>query len=565
MSKKVLNDPVGVNEIFDDEQVFDKPIKLTIPKLRKSKSKVVEPSKVELVKMEKLKINKRNPFNYLNNLTFTTESIKPIVEYLTNGIIPDLPDRPKKKFLKRFSNDWKVENNQLIFVPLNLLVITENNIDETLQTLYDDPVQSLAKGIQSFYDTVKSRYLGISRKIVENFLKKQEVYQMTFVKKKINQKPIYAKFSNEKWSCDLIDLNQYVSQNSQYRYILTVIDYFSRKVFCEKLKNKDLESTIKALNSIISKQAFNTTPQLLICDNGSEFELDSWCKEKHIKLIHTVSHSPTQNALIENFNGSLRRLIRANFVRRNDLNWIEDLEMLVKNYNSKKHRTTKYIPDEIWSEEKNKVKIVEQNDELEMSKEQKIGDLSTRTIDKVTKQFEKLKNQNLVVGDFVRIATTSLNSEVRKLIKAGNSKLVVVKFSAKIFTIDKVIKSRAKKDFQLDTYTVKDSKGNVQFEEFNLKYPNKVLKPQRFNITELLKIDPQTKSTRNKAIEEKLNKIENIEYVAPEVEETPRKSERLKEVTAKEKAKSTREANKVIQEPVRKSSRIRKQNEILDL
>lgn len=494
-----------------------------------------------MLNTESQKISKKNPMNFLNNLTFTTTSIKPILEYITKGTIPDLEDRPKKKFLKRFSNDWKCENGNLKFIPLNLIVITTDNIQKTLQDLYDDPVNSLGKGIQAFFDTVKSKYIGISRKDVETFLKGREEYQMTFVKKKVNQKPIYAQYSNEKWGMDLIDMNQYTSQNKQYRYILTVIDFFSRKVFCEKLKTKDLESVKEALNVIISSS--KTTPTMIICDNGSEFELSEFCKSHKIKLLHTESHSPTQNAMIENFNGSLRRLIRANFVRNNNLVWIDDLQMLVENYNSKKHKTTKFTPNEIWSEKKNKVKVVDENNNLALSKEEKISDVSKRTISKATKQIEKLQKQTLQVGDTVRVATSSLNSEVRKNNKAGLSKLVVVKFSAKVFTVEKVVKSRVKKEFALDKYILKDKKGNILLTEFNLKHPNRELKPRKFNITELLKIDPTTVNTRSKAIENKLNKIVNVmEYdkeipVTPEpveIESTePRKSSRVKKSTKK--------------------------------
>lgn len=352
---------------------------------------------------------------------------------------------------------------------------------------------------------------------------------------------------------DLIDMNQYKSQNSQYRYILTVIDYFSRKVFAQKLKNKDVNSVEEALNDIVSKQAFNTYPQLLISDGGTEFNLSEWCKTHKIKHIITESHSPTQNALIENFNGSLRRLIRSDFVRTKKLNWINNLQVYIDNYNSTIHKTTNYKPDDIWSPEKIKVKELPSTDNLNETKEEKISELSKKTLSKIEKQFARLQNQKLNVGDKVRVSTKALNSEVRKAIKSGNSKLVVVKFSAKIFTVDKISKSRAKKEFAIDKYILRDKNNKLLLEEFKVNNPNKVLKPKKFNITELLKIDPSTQNTYTKKDEELLNKIENVEPIEESIEKPPK----IKQITTKEKSE--------IEPIIRKSNRVVKHIDKLNL
>lgn len=546
-----FEDPSGVDQIWNDDEVN--------PNYKEPKKKKTR------VKISK-KINKKNPFGYLNNLKFDNKTIDTVIKYLQTDELPKgLNERQTKKFIEHYSMNWIVENKDLIFEPLDLIAVCEDDIEEVLTELYKDLVKSLGKGIQSFYDTVKNEVVGITRKDVEAFLKKQEDYQLSFVKQKKVQKPIYANFPNEKWSMDLVDLNQYTSHNQQYRYILTVIDYFSRKVFAEKLKNKDLESVKIALEKIVSEQAGGITPTMLICDNGSEFQLLDWCKVRSIKLLHTESYSPTQNSLIENFNGSLRRLIRANFIKKNNLIWINDLQLFLDNYNSRKHNTTKFIPNQIWKPEKCKVTLVEETDDLKQTNEQKISELSKTTTDRVTKQIARLQQQTLTVGDTVRVATSSLNSEIRKANKAGNSKLVVVKFSAKVFTVDKVTVPRQKAAFALPKYILKDKKGKVLLEEFNLNKPNKVLKPKKFNVTELLKIDKDTVNTRGKQDEEKLNKIENVEYVEPEIVEQPRKSVRLKALTTKEKAAKTRQANKVIVEPIRKSTRSRKEKELFNI
>lgn len=510
-------------------------------------------------------ISKKDPFKFLNNLTFTQESLNDIVTYIKlDQIPPNMTPRQEKKFISRFSKDWVFDGQNVIFKPLQIIAVPEDHKVELLTEMYKDPMFSLAKGINAFYDSVRKMFVGITRKDVTAFLRKQEEYQLTFVKKKTVQKPIFATYSNERWGCDLIDMNQYLKHNKQYRYILTVIDFFSRKAFATPLKTKDLESTIQGFEKILSEQTNNTVPNYLICDNGSEFELSEWCRQKHITLIHTQSHSPTQNAMIENFNGSLRRLIRANFVRTNELVWVDDLQMLLNNWNNKKHGTTKYAPNELWKYGNSRVSgKVRDNEELGLqSQDQKISLVKQKAISRAEAQIESLKNQSLSVGDTVRVRTEALHAPLRQTIKNHWGKLITVKFSTKIYVISKIIKARGKTSLALDKYELKDMKGKVLLEEFNLKYPNKVLKPRHMSITDLMKVDKDTVVTRDKKIETKLNLLDYDEIEDEAIKLPTRRSKRVANI----EKKAEKEANKdVVQEPTRISTRQRRSKEILDL
>ena len=76
--------------------------------------------------------------------------------------------------------DFAVEKDLLIYKPLNLIAIPSNNEkmkNKVLEQVYKSP-QSLAKGINNFHQLVLQKYLGIKRKDVIEFLKKQPAYQM---------------------------------------------------------------------------------------------------------------------------------------------------------------------------------------------------------------------------------------------------------------------------------------------------------------------------------------------------------------------------------------------------
>lgn len=227
-----------------------------------------------------------------------------------------------------------------------------------------------------------------------------------------------------------------------------------------------------------------------------------------VKLVHTESHSPTQNALIENFNGQLRRLMRSNFIRINDLNWIDHLDMMIETYNKTKHNGTGFRPIDVWTNDRARVAManVGANDLL-LTNDQKKTQILMNTNSRIQAQSAQLQQEHFEVGDRVRVATSALHSEIRKKNKAGDSKLVVMKFSANVFTVGRVAKSRKHREVAVDRYELLNANGDFVLEEEKINNPNVHRPPKRFNICDLQRVPDGTVVTRNKHIESKLNRI----------------------------------------------------------
>lgn len=95
--------------------------------------------------------------------------------------------------------------------------------------------------------------------------------------------------------------------NGQKIRALTVVDNFSRESLAitvdYALKAADVVATMQHL------QALRGAPQRIQVDNGSEFiskALDQWAYAQGVTLDFSLPGKPTDNALIESFNGSLR-------------------------------------------------------------------------------------------------------------------------------------------------------------------------------------------------------------------------------------------------------------------
>jgi hypothetical protein len=138
----------------------------------------------------------RNIYRKLNTLDFSDENLAIIINYLTNNSLPStFASYKKKRYEQLFSTDFKLENGYLIYIPLNLKVIPNSEIESTLKDIYNDPNQGIGLGIQSFYNKINSQFLNIRRKDVSEFLKNQSVYQMNKQEPRPINKPIIEKIS----------------------------------------------------------------------------------------------------------------------------------------------------------------------------------------------------------------------------------------------------------------------------------------------------------------------------------------------------------------------------------
>ena len=128
--------------------------------------------------------------------------------------------------------------------------------------MYDDLKIGTGAGIKSFHRKVMNKYLGISREDIRKFLEKQSPYQLTKQEPKIVNKPIITRYPNERWQADLIDVEAYAKDNQNHKYILTIIDNFSKYVFAKGLVKRDAVSILEAFEDIIENQALQHIQKL---------------------------------------------------------------------------------------------------------------------------------------------------------------------------------------------------------------------------------------------------------------------------------------------------------------
>ena len=146
------------------------------------------------------------------------------------------------------------------------------------------------------------------------------------------------------WGIDLITMIKYSKQNKNYKYILTVIDFFSKYSWCYPLKTKKSEEIINSFNDIFKKS--KRKPKFIQSDQGTEFtnnKTQTFFKNNNIKWYHTFNRD-IKCSICERYNRTILNEIYKNFTLNNNTIWINDLDKLVNEYNNSYHRSIKTKP-----------------------------------------------------------------------------------------------------------------------------------------------------------------------------------------------------------------------------
>ena len=115
-------------------------------------------------------------------------------------------------------------------------------------------------------------------------------------KTKFSIERIIPLYKDESWSADLIDKSSLCKYNNNYKFILTVIDIFTKYAWAIPLKNKSGLSITNGFKIVLSDNpqvgSESRKPEKLWVDRGSECynkTFKSLLKEYETKLYSTYS------------------------------------------------------------------------------------------------------------------------------------------------------------------------------------------------------------------------------------------------------------------------------------
>jgi hypothetical protein len=273
------------------------------------------------------------------------------------------------------------------------------------------------------------------------------------------------KGANDLLSTDLADMQKLSKSNDGVKYLLVVVNAFTKKLYVEPLKNKTSDETARKMEKILDE--IKLKMKNLVCDLGKEFEgkFKALMSKRSINMYHTYSEVKASHA--ERAILTLKQRIYKDLAMRGSNRYIDHLKGIVENYNNTKHSTTKMKPND----------VKKQHEKL--------------LLETVFKDRRVRVNVPLKVGDVVRIARSRFTFE----------KSYFPNWSIELFKI-KAINEKNPPTVTLTNYDgTEDIRGSFYLKEIKkVKYPDlflveKVLKYNKSKTQALVKWQDYEKPT----------------------------------------------------------------------
>ena len=162
------------------------------------------------------------------------------------------------------------------------------------------------------------------------------------ITRKFTKRRVFVKGVDEIWAADLVEMGKFSDWNKGIKYLLMVIDVFSKFGWIEPLKDKKGETVVAAFEKLFK---LGRQPRLLWTDKGKEFynkNVNQLLSKKNIKLYSTENEE--KSSVAERFNRTIKQMMWKMFSANNNTIYIDKICELLKNYNSSWHRSVRMSP-----------------------------------------------------------------------------------------------------------------------------------------------------------------------------------------------------------------------------
>lgn len=243
------------------------------------------------------------------------------------------------------------------------------------------------------------------------------------------------------WQADLAEFTQYAKENKGHKYILTVIDCYSKYMWTRPLKSKSGPEVTNATATIFKE---GRIPKHICTDMGTEFYNKGFTSlMKDHGVNHYSTYSVKKASMAERVIRTLKTALYKAFSLRGKFKWIDLLDRVTREYNNKKHRTIGMKP----------------------------ADVTSSTILNAFNHIKTMGAQKFRVGDHVRISK----------FKSVFAKGYTPNWSTEIFKVFKI------KVGNPVTYLLEDSKGQPITGQFYAEELQKTLYPDIYLVEKVLR------------------------------------------------------------------------------
>lgn len=227
---------------------------------------------------------------------------------------------------------------RIVHTVTNCIVVRKSDLSSIVKGFYDE---SKGDGAHKLVNHIRHIYSGVSRKQIQknlNAMKEPSKIRPLF-QNKAPLRPIKATKVQERHQVDLVNMMSMpvTVDEITYKYIMSVIDIFSRFVFLRPLKSKESAEVAENLLTIYNEHG---PPEILQSDQGTEFKgvVKTLCENLNVRIIKSSAYSPQTQGKDERSHRTWKEKIKFDLLNcEKEFNWVESLAVYQQLYNESPH------------------------------------------------------------------------------------------------------------------------------------------------------------------------------------------------------------------------------------
>lgn len=277
----------------------------------------------------------------------TEEEYDNFKKYLEEGVLPSFESMSAKKIFIQKTKKMRMLNQRIYIESLNsepLEYLEDFKPDKKTNCIQE--VHSVShRGEKALFNELKQKYYNIKLADIKRVLQSCQICSRRTVETQAEAtRPIIIREKLGRLQVDITYMVDYAESNNGFKYILTIIDCYSKYAWAFPCLYKSADEVYFHLENLFH-QCY--VPRELHTDNGAEFrnrKISALCHQFRIRHIFGAPYHPQSQGQIERFNFTLKRMLISIMQSKGDLNWINILNRTIYEYNIKLNRSVNSSP-----------------------------------------------------------------------------------------------------------------------------------------------------------------------------------------------------------------------------
>lgn len=201
------------------------------------------------------------------------------------------------------------------------------------------------RGLHALYNEIKQKFYNVKQNDIKIVLSSCTICSNRTVEiTQTNITPIVTLQKNHRYQMDITYMFDYADYNNGKKYILLIMDCYSKFTWGFSLSSKSADEVYINLEQLFLQC---NIPKEISSDNGLEFrnnKIASLCSSFNIRQVFGIPYHPQSQGQVERLNATIKTMILSVMNNNKTQKWVDILPNIIYEYNIKYNRSINCSP-----------------------------------------------------------------------------------------------------------------------------------------------------------------------------------------------------------------------------